>query len=348
LIKLLVVDDSLFMRKILTDILQEDEEISVVGEAKDGKEALEKIPLLNPDVITLDIEMPIMDGITTLKYIVEQYHIPVIMISSLTEEGACHTLKALEMGAVDFIAKPKNIFGINAEPIKREIINKIKSVAESKVKLNNNKRNIPKITRQDYARSIMTDGYEYIVAIGTSTGGPRALQSVIPLLPENLNGAILVVQHMPPNFTKSLADRLDVLSSIKVKEGENGDVLKRGHCYIAPGDFHMRIRNEDGQNIIRLSKEPPIKGLRPAVDILMESIARLEHYKKIGIVMTGMGIDGSKGVIQIKKSKGYTIAQDKDSSVVFGMPKSAIDTNHIDKIVPLDNIAHEIVSIVGV
>lgn len=343
----MLVDDSLFMRRILKDILEEDDEITVVGEAKNGQEALEKIPLLKPDVITLDIEMPIMDGLTTLKYIVEKYSIPVVMISNHTEKEAYYTLKALEIGAVDFIPKPKNMFKLSDKTIKYEIIDKIKAAAISKVKPDNIGV-IPKVVGQAYKVSSEKTSYDYIVTIATSTGGPRALQHVIPLLHKDINATILVVQHMPANFTKSLADRLNDISQINVKEGEEGDVLKKGYCYIAPGDFHMRVIKEGNQNVIRLSKEPPIMGLRPAADILMESVANIKGYNKMGIVMTGMGADGSKGIVEIKKSNGYTIAQDEETSVVFGMPKSAIDTNHIDKIVPLNNIANEIVSIVGV
>ncbi len=344
----MIVDDSLFIRRILIDILKEDDEIVIVGEARNGKEALEKIPILKPDVITLDIEMPIMDGITTLKHIVEKYSIPVVMISSLTKEGAYHTLKALEIGAIDFIPKPKNIFGMSSESIKYEIIDKIKAAATSKVKIDYSVKFKPKIIEQEDSALSKKIGYDYIIAIATSTGGPRALQDVIPLIPKNINGTILVVQHMPANFTKSLADRLNTLSHIVVKEGEDGEILKRGYCYIAPGDYHMRVMPKGNQNIIRLSKEPPIKGLRPAADLLMESVAEIEGYKKIGVVMTGMGSDGSKGIVKIKDANGYTIAQDEETSVVFGMPKSAIKTKRIDKIVPLNNIAHEIISIVGV
>lgn len=343
----MLVDDSLFMRRILKDILEEDDEITVVGEAKNGQEALEKIPLLKPDVITLDIEMPIMDGLTTLEYIVEKYSIPVVMISNHTEKEAYYTLKALEIGAVDFIPKPKNMFKLSDKTIKYEIIDKIKAAAISKVKPDNIGV-IPKVVGQAYKVSSEKTSYDYIVTIATSTGGPRALQHVIPLLHKDINATILVVQHMPANFTKSLADRLNDISEINVKEGEEGDVLKKGYCYIAPGDFHMRVIKEGDKNVIRLSKEPPIMGLRPAADILMESVANIKGYNKMGIVMTGMGTDGSKGIVEIKKSNGYTIAQDEETSVVFGMPKSAIDTNHIDKIVPLNNIANEIVSIVGV
>ena len=350
MIKVMIVDDSPFMRKILTDILQEDDEILVVGEAKNGKEALEKIPLLKPDLITLDVEMPIMDGITTLRHIVNKYQLPVIMISSLTMEGATLTLKALEEGAIDFISKPKNIFNLSKDTIKYKITDKIKAAAKSKASVKYKHNNIVKKHKsvKVFNKKDNKEDYDYIIVIGTSTGGPRALQYVLPLIPEDINGTIVVVQHMPPNFTKSLADRLNTLSNIVVKEGEGGEILKRGYCYIAPGDFHMIVEEKRGNYIIELNKEPAIKGLRPAADILMESVAKLNHLKKIAVIMTGMGSDGSKGILDIKKSNGYVIAQDEDTSVVFGMPKSAIETKLVDKVVPLDNIAHEIVSIVGV
>lgn len=349
MIKVMIVDDSPFMRKILMDILQGDEGIIVVGEAKNGKEALEKIPIYKPDLITLDIEMPIMDGIATLKHIVKKYKLPVVMISSLTMEGATLTLQALEEGAVDFIPKPKNIFSLSGETIRYDIINKVKAAAKSKTIVRHKQvRTIETIKKADQTINFSKKDYDYIIAIGTSTGGPRALKNVLPLIPANINGTIVVVQHMPPNFTKSLANRLNSLSNIVVKEGEEGDVLQRGHCYIAPGDYHMTVKGKNGKYEIELNKEPAIKGLRPAADLLMESVAKLKNLKKIGVIMTGMGSDGSKGIIDIKKSNGYTIAQDEDTSVVFGMPKSAIDTKYVDKIIPLDNIAHEIVSVVGV
>lgn len=349
MIKVMIVDDSPFMRKILTDIFTQDKEIAIVGEAKNGKEALQKIPLYKPDVITLDVEMPIMDGITTLKHIVHEYKLPVVMISSLTVEGAESTLKALEIGAVDFISKPKNIFSLSGETIKYEIINKIKAASKSKINIEYTHEKILETVERPkkIARPSKKD-YEYLIAIGTSTGGPRALQNVLPLIPGDINGTIVVVQHMPPNFTKSLADRLNNLSDIVVKEGEEGDILQRGYCYIAPGGYHMRVLNNEGHCTIHLSQEPAIKGLRPAADLLMESVAKIDNFKKLGIVMTGMGSDGSNGIIKIKKANGYTMAQDEETSVVYGMPRSAIETKHIDKIVPLDNIAYEITNIVGV
>ena len=288
-----------------------------------------------------------MDGITALNYIVKQYNSPVVMISSLTTKGADLTLEALGKGAIDFIPKPKDIFSISEEIIRLEVISKIKMAAKSKTNIYYKELNTQKSSKRHSNISIKYK-YNHIIAIGTSTGGPRALQNVLPLLSENINGTLVVVQHMPPKFTKSLAERLNTLSNIKVKEGEEGDVLERGYCYIAPGDFHMKVVKKGKDYIIKLDKEPPIKGLRPAVDVLMESVAKINDLKKVGIIMTGMGSDGSRGIVEIKKTNGYTIAQDEATSVVYGMPKSAIDTKHIDKIVPLNNIAQEIMSIVGV
>ncbi|HHV47131.1 MAG TPA: chemotaxis response regulator protein-glutamate methylesterase [Tissierellia bacterium] len=349
MIRVLIVDDSLFVRKVLRDILEKDEEVEVVGEAKNGREALESIYLLNPDVITLDIEMPVMDGLTTLREIIRNYNIPVIMLSSFTKEGAQLTLKALEEGAFDFMPKPSNLFSLEGQVFQTELLNKIKvaTIANRNIVYNSeiirrNTDNLVSIRQEEN-----TD-FEYIIAIGTSTGGPRALKEVIPLIPKNINGAFVVVQHMPPKFTKSLADRLNSLSEIDVFEGEDNAILKRGCCYIAPGDFHMRVIYDGSHFRLKLDKDSYVKGVRPSVDVLMSSVAKLDNIKVIGVIMTGMGSDGTKGVVEIKKVNGYIIAQDKESSTVFGMPKSAIETKCVDKIVPLNRIADEIIQMVGV
>ncbi len=349
MIKVLIVDDSALIRKVLTDILKEDKEIDIVGTARNGKDALEKIPLLNPDIITLDVEMPIMDGLTTLKNIMSTYKLPVIMISSLTKEGADLTLKALDEGAVDFIPKPKNIFNMSESDIKREIIDKIKIGAKTKVEVNTNLSSLIRPTFSSDKKLIkIKKDFSHIVAIGTSTGGPRALQNILPLLPHDINASIVVVQHMPPKFTKSLADRLNSMSNINIKEAEEGDILNRGWCYIAPGDYHMEVVKEGGSLVIRLNQEPPTMGLRPTVDILMKSVASIEEYAKTGVILTGMGSDGAKGISEMKRKDSYTIAQDESTSVVFGMPKSSIATNNIDEILPLNKIANRIINIVGV
>ncbi|MBU5254776.1 protein-glutamate methylesterase/protein-glutamine glutaminase [Tissierella praeacuta] len=349
MIKVLIVDDSALIRKILTDILTSDTEISVVGTARNGQEALEKIEVLKPDIVTLDIEMPLMDGLTTLKHIVSKHSkLPVIMISSLTSEGAELTLKALDEGAVDFLPKPTNIFSLSQVDIKKEIIEKIKVGAKSKFFV---RQPIKKINamKEFKDRSIVgKEKFDNIVAIGTSTGGPRALQTLIPELPSNINAAILIVQHMPPKFTKSLADRLNSISNIRIKEAEDGDILSKGWGYIAPGDYHMTVIEESKDLVIRLNKEPQVMGLRPTVDKMMESVAEIRGYSKTGIILTGMGSDGAKGIVKMRQSGSYTIAQDESTSVVYGMPKSAIATNCVDIILPIDKIASKIIDKVGV
>ncbi len=346
MIKVLIVDDSALIRKILTDILSSDKEISVVGTARNGQEALEKIEILKPDIVTLDIEMPLMDGLTTLKHIVSKHKLPVIMISSLTSEGAELTLKALDEGAVDFLPKPTNVFSLSQSDIKREIVEKVKAGAKSKFYIRETIKK-PNLTKVDRTNTKHGE-FKTIVAIGTSTGGPRALQSLIPELPSNIDASILIVQHMPPKFTKSLAERLNSISNIKIKEAEDGDVLSRGCGYIAPGDYHMTVVEEGNNLVIRLNQEPQVMGLRPTVDKMMESLAKINCYSKIGVILTGMGSDGTNGIIKMRQSGSYTIAQDEGTSVVFGMPKSAIATNCIDIILPLEKIANKIINIVGV
>lgn len=347
--RVLIVDDSPFMRKILKSILEKEADIAVVGEAKNGQEALEIIYTLRPDVITLDIEMPVMDGLTALRKIISTFNIPVIMLSSFTKEGAQLTLTALEEGAFDFIPKPTNIFKVEGQAFKEELIKKIRIAAKSNRNVIKPKDIVearPKNLSEDIIRS--DSSFEYLIAIGTSTGGPRALQYIIPLIPKNINASIVVVQHMPPKFTKSLADRLNSISEIDVFEGEDNSILKRGCCYIAPGGYHMKVVNDGNLFRLKLDKGPQVKGLRPSVDVLMESVAKLSELKIIGVIMTGMGSDGAKGVIEIKKANGYIIAQDKESSTVFGMPKAAIKTNCVDKVVSLKKIVDEIIGIVGV
>ena len=350
MIKVLVVDDSALIRKIVIDILEEDEEIKVVGTARNGKDAIEKISLLKPDVITLDIEMPIMDGISALKEIVRNHKIPVVMLSSLTVKGADLTLKALDIGAVDFVTKPKNIFSIGSISEKNKLIRKVKIA--SKIRIDEKQKIFEQIKlfeEDESKRKYNNDNpYDNIIAIATSTGGPKALQEVIPKLPYNINGTIVVVQHMPAGFTKSLAIRLNSISRIKVKEGEDNEKLKKGYCYIAPGDFHMNIYQQGNEFFIKLNKEEPISGLRPSADILMNSVSKLNGINKIGIVLTGMGSDGSKGISQIKNKGGYTMAQDEKTSIVFGMPRSAIDTGNIDLVLPLDKFGNEIIKRAGV
>ncbi len=351
-IKVLVVDDSAFMRKVVSDILNSDDSMTVIDTARNGIEAIEKARALKPDVITLDVEMPQMDGLTCLKTLLQNEYFPVVMLSSLTKEGAEDTIKALEDGAVDFITKPTNIFEISDNDKKQELIDKIK-IAKNTTRV---KRDIvprvPDRPRQDRAAVEIAKSSEIkkIVAIGTSTGGPKALQDVLPYIPGDIAAAFLVVQHMPPGFTRSLAERLNSLSEITVKEAEDNDIIKPGYAYIAPGDYHMLVERLRGNALkIRLSKAPPVGGHRPAVNVMMESLSNTGLENIVGVIMTGMGGDGSEGVKMLKNiNKGYIIAQDEKSCVVFGMPKVAITTGAVDVVVPLKDISKEIIKNMGV
>lgn len=347
-IKVMVVDDSAFMRKIVSDILKEDKDIDVPWTARNGQDALEKLTNTVPDVITLDIEMPIMDGITTLTEIVRKYNIPVVMLSSLTLDGAEATIKALEIGAIDFITKPTNIFSLNSDDEKQKLIEKVKIASQIK-RISNSYISVTKPKKIFESLSpIRGKDLEFIISIGTSTGGPKALQSVIPLIPGNINGSILIVQHMPEGFTKSLATRLDSMSNIRVKEAEDGEKLMKGYCYIAPGNHHMTVHQEKEDIRLRLNQNALVSGHRPSVDVMMESVAAMKTLKKIAVIMTGMGSDGANGMRKIFDAGGYTLAQDEESSVVYGMPKAAFNNGCVNKILPLNEISNEIISILGV
>ena len=352
-IKVLNIDDSAFIRKLLRDILSTDKDFATIDQAKNGKEALELIQKNDYDVITLDIEMPILDGISTLKEIMKAKAIPVVMLSSSTKQGAKITLDALELGAVDFITKPQNIFLINENELKSDIIDKIKSAT----KVNLNIMKTPhicsfqkKMQTKQVSNSLNSQSVKTIIAIGTSTGGPRALHEVIPNISANINAPILIVQHMPKGFTKSLADRLNTVSNINVKEAEDGDILKNGFAYVAPGGQHMKIKQIGLDKFkIYLEDSENISGHKPSVDAMMLSILENPVKEVIAVIMTGMGNDGAKGMERLKvEKKAKTIAEDEKTCVVFGMPKSAIETGKVDSIVPLDKIADELNKIMGV
>lgn len=347
-VKVLIVDDSAFMRKILTDILSDSSKIEVVGTAKNGEDALKQIKLLKPDIVTLDVEMPVMNGITALGYIVEQFKIPVVMLSSLTKEGADLTLKALELGAVDFITKPTSIFKINTEEIKAELIEKV--IAASKVSVSrvaNIDRSVKPIKHTSTLKR--SSRLKNIIAIGTSTGGPRALQSVIPVIPGDVEAAVLIVQHMPVGFTKSLAERLNSMSEIEVKEAEDGDILQPGCGYLAPGGYQMEVVKRAGNLVIRLDDSRVVTGHRPSVDAMLYSIVEQNIKNAVAVIMTGMGSDGSNGLVKLKDNgKVKIIAQDEASCVVYGMPGSAVKNNAVDVIVPLNQITNEIMKAMGV
>lgn len=342
-IRVLVIDDSAFMRKMITEILASDERIDVIATARNGEDGLKKIKAHSPDVVTLDIEMPVMDGITTLQHIMEFNPIPVIMLSSLTQRGAAKTFEAISNGAVDFIAKPSGPISLDINNIKQEIISKVIIASNVKVKQSNmvNTNSVTTNLIQPYDNSL--------VLIGTSTGGPRALQHVLTTIPSDFPAPILVVQHMPPRFTKSLAERLDSLSQIEVKEASHGEILQNGVAYIAPGDFHMKIREVGKTLAIELTQDPHLKGHRPAVDVLFQSAANLKNINKIAVVLTGMGKDGSEGIKSIKErdSSAFIIAESEDTAIVYGMPAAAVDTGYVDKITHINQVGEEIINVVN-
>lgn len=341
MIKVLIVDDSAFMRKVLSDLFTAESDFTVIDVARNGKEAIDKLKRIKPDVVTLDVEMPEMDGLSALEIIMRDTPVPVVMVSSQTRTGADATIKALEKGAVDFVAKTAGPIS-SIENIRLEIIAKCRSAAHTNVNLLTPK--LPKLAEPAYKPiTFATPINERIVAIGTSTGGPRALQEVLTRLPGNLPCGVVIVQHMPPGFTKSLSDRLNSLCALTVKEAEMNDIVRPGLVLIAPGDYHLTLERSNDKTLVKLNQDPPLGGHRPSVDPMMESVAKIYGSRAVGVILTGMGHDGSRGLKQIKTSQGFTIAEDQSTTVVFGMPKAAIELGIIDKVVPLPGIAAEIV-----
>ncbi|KGR80336.1 protein-glutamate methylesterase/protein-glutamine glutaminase [Ureibacillus manganicus] len=371
--KLLIVDDSAFMRKLISDFFHDHPSIEVIGTARNGKDAIKKIQQLQPDVVTMDVEMPELNGLDALKEIMELCPVPVIMLSSETRNGADTTLTAMEYGAVDFIAKPSGPISLDLHKVKEELIHKVQSAAGvSVLKLKKPLSVQPKINPPAKQNLTQTNSVNQtlnqkeqntsisfsmnkhndwskvskkVVLIGTSTGGPRALQEVITKLPQEIPAPILIVQHMPKGFTKSLAERLNHLSKITVKEAENGDVLKNGVAYIAPGGLHLKLQKTGSNFEIVLDQiEPPRSGHRPSVDVLFESVSRFNDFDKIAVIMTGMGSDGSKGLSALKEfGNTVAIAESQQSCIVYGMPKAAVETNLVDDVVVVEDIAERIV-----
>lgn len=344
-IRVLVVDDSAFMRKAIENMLKKDPEIDVAGFARNGRDALEKIEELKPDIVTLDIEMPIMDGLSALKKIMSTKPIPVIMVSSLTTEGADATIEALDAGALDFIPKDKSFASFGIMKIEKELISKIKYFSRKKIFRPKPQKQAPvKTVTKQTAKSPMPAGSKKsVVAIGTSTGGPQSLQKVIPALPKGIGSPVLIVQHMPPNFTKSLAGRLNSLSQLEVVEAQGKEKLEAGVVYIAKGGFQLKVRRVGSNYYTEISDEPKNVLHIPSADVMISSVAENFGNKALGVIMTGMGSDGFKGLKLLKNKGGSIIAQDKDSCVVYGMPRAVIEANIADAIVPLNDIADSIV-----
>lgn len=344
-IKLLVVDDSAFMRKAIENMVKSAPDIQIVGFARNGKEAVELAEKLNPDVITLDIEMPVMDGLEALKQIMSKCPTSVIMVSSLTFEGAEATLKALELGAVDFLTKDKSFASFGVMKLEDQIIQKIRQFGTKKFFKRLNINQTVQTTSTSYTPKVKAGlGNKKIVAIGVSTGGPQSLQKVIPSLPTTLNRPVLVVQHMPPNFTASLANRLNSLSQLTVVEAQGKEKLEPNTVYIAKGGFHLKIKKVGPNYYTEVTNEPSNVLHIPSVDIMVESVAESFGKDGLGVIMTGMGSDGLKGLQKLKKLGGAVIAQNQETCVVYGMPRAVVEAGIADEVVPLEAIANTIVS----
>ena len=342
----LVVDDSAFMRRVISDILSSTDEFRVVGTARDGNDALKKVHQLDPDLVTMDVEMPVLDGLSALGYIMSETPRPVVMLSAYTTEGGEATMRALDYGAVDFVAKPSGTISLNLESVTDQLLEALRAAATANLAVipvrvprrppapppgEAPAAEPPRRKKRETGRSAQT-----VVAIAASTGGPRALTDLVPRLRVPLGAAVLVVQHMPARFTRSFAERLDGMGGLRVVEAGDGEPVRPDHVYLAPGDWHMRVVREGDVVRIALDQEPTLWGVRPAADPLFRSVAEVYGPRAVGVVLTGMGRDGAEGLREIVDAGGFGIAQDRESSVIYGMPAAAAKT--ADEILPLDAI----------
>ncbi len=344
-VKVLVVDDSAFMRFTITKHLNENPGIVVLGAAKDGREALEMIPKLKPDVVTLDVEMPNLDGLSTLREIMSRHPLPVVMLSSLTSEGTLETVRALTLGAVDFVAKPDN--KANMASILSEVANKVLRAAKARVWQTPAPATF--IEQQPSARILEKKvrplrNQDKIVVIGSSTGGPRALNTVVPMLSSDIQAAFVIVQHMPAGFTRSLSERLNNTSELFVKEAAPDDGLEVGKALLAPGGFHMVF---DDREKVTLNQNPTVHGVRPAVDVTLLSIVKLYGPRVVTAILTGMGSDGTNAALMVHNSGGWVISEAEETCVVYGMPRSVFEAGASNEVVPLDRVADAIKTAVG-
>jgi len=356
LLRILVVDDSVLYRKVLSDVLSNIQGVEVVGTATDGKVALSKISQLKPDMLTLDFDMPELNGLKVLEHVrIDHPDLKVVMVSAHTKEGAAITLKALELGALTFVAKPrtenplesKNVLLDQLVPVVKEILAQIQSSHQLVCKGRDMSQPAVSDTAIKKSPPPPGAGRIQIVAIGISTGGPKALAELIPRLPKDLRTPVVIVQHMPSEFTAALAESLNQKSALNVIEAKNGMELKRGTIFIAPGGKQMKIVNVSGKPMLEINDDPPENHCQPSADYLFRSVSKVYGKHALGIIMTGMGSDGVLGLRLMKRLGAQVIAQDKQSCVVFGMPGEAINAGVVDDIVPLSHIATEIVQRVG-
>lgn len=354
-IKVMVVDDSAFMRKFLGEIIKQDSALQLVGTARHGLDALAKLKSLKPDVLTLDVEMPVLNGLDTLRKIMARKPLPVVMVSSFTHKGSEMTIEALAAGAVDFIPKPSNWKDEHAGELKRQLPRKIKEAARVHLQALLSpdtyqgasvagKAVLPQEEPPGKERTPADQLANRAIAIAASTGGPRALEEVLRRLPVDLPAAILVTQHMPPQFTRFMAERLDRISFVKIQEASAGDSIRTGEVYIAPGGYHLVAQKD---RTIALSNSVRVNYVRPSADVMMESVAKIFGAAVIGVVLTGMGRDGLAGMIRIKEKGGQTIVQDPSSAALPGMPRAVLQEGCADQVLPLSQIAGAIVRLIN-
>lgn len=341
MIKVLVVDDSLVMRKAISRLLSNDSGIQVVGTAVDGRDAIEKTGSLKPDVITMDVEMPVMDGLEALRKIMADNPIPVIMMSALTKEGADITMEALNLGACDYVTKDFANINSSLAMKQAELVSKVNNVARNKVKFLLRKLDgIKKPIVLDPEKKIRHE----VLSIGASTGGPPALQHILSKLPKSFPVPIVIAQHMPKLFTQSFSQRLNTVSQLHVKEAEENEPLRAGVALVAPGDTHMTLKRKGKEIIVEFVNDSRFI-YRPSVDLLMSSTASVFKEQSIGVILTGMGTDGLNGMRELKSKRGYIIAQDEETCVVYGMPRAVVSANLADAVLPIDKISEEIMRV---
>ncbi|MGE5516158.1 MAG: protein-glutamate methylesterase/protein-glutamine glutaminase [Bacteroidota bacterium] len=339
-IRVLIVDDSALMRQMLTAILSSDPAIEVVGTAPDPLVAREKIKALNPDVLTLDVEMPRMDGLAFLEKLMSLRPMPVVMVSSLTEHGAEVTLKAMELGAVDIFCKPSDSASGGLQAHGKELIDKVRAAAHARVRALSD-RGRPAVIVPKLAVTTIYKSTDRLVAIGSSTGGVEALRDIVLALPADAP-PVVVTQHIPPKFSASFAERLNGLAAVRVKEAADGDRIVAGHVFIAPGDRHLEVRRSGAALVLHTHDGPLVTGHKPSVDVLFRSVADACGSKAVGVILTGMGRDGADGLLSMRRAGASTIGQDEASCVVYGMPKSAREIGAVERELPLSRIAEEI------
>ena len=341
-IKVLVVDDSALVRDILSRGLSRDHEIEVVGTAPDVYVARDKIVYQKPDVITLDVEMPKMDGVEFLRRLMPQYPVPVVMVSALTAPGAQTTLAALDYGAVDFVLKPSTSFGNRLDGMLDELVQKIKMA--STVDVSHWKKQREQLKTKKPESAVLAGTTDKVIAVGASTGGTVALRTMIEVFPADMPGTV-IVQHMPPKFTKMFAEKLNSVSKTEVKEAEDGDRIIKGRVLIAPGGKHMSVYRSGGRYLVKCYEAEKVNGHIPSVDVLFKSVAEHVGVNSLGVILTGMGRDGADGMVQMRGTGARTLAQDERTSVVFGMPKEAYNGGGAERLVGIEEMTHEMVRV---